>query len=89
MKNQNTPQSSFAAEQYSLFDKISNSTVLKLFVILFLSLLLLIPLTLISDLIEERKTREQSVSEGIALNWGQEQVISGPVVAIPYSEIIQ
>jgi len=89
MENQNTPKSSFAAEQYSLFDKISNSTVLKLFVILFLSLLLLIPLTLISDLIEERKTREQSVSEGIALNWGQEQVISGPVVAIPYSEIIQ
>jgi len=89
MENQNSSNTSFSTAQNSLFDKISNSTVLKLFVILFLSLLLLIPLTLISDLIEERKTREQNVSEDIALNWGQEQVISGPVLAIPYSETIQ
>lgn len=89
MENYNRPNSSFDTAQNSLFDKISNSTVLKLFVILFLSLLLLIPLTLISDLIEERKTREQTVSEDIALNWAQEQVISGPVLAIPYNEPIQ
>ncbi|OOG15985.1 cell envelope integrity protein CreD [Sphingobacterium sp. CZ-UAM] len=89
MENHNLTKSAFATEQHSLFDKISNSTVLKLFVILFLSLLLLIPLAMISDLIQERKTREQSVSDGIALNWGQEQVISGPVIAIPYNEIVQ
>lgn len=75
-------------EQSSLFEKISNSTVLKLFVIFFLSLILLIPLSLISDLIEERKNREQEVSGGIALNWGKDQVVSGPVLAIPYQETI-
>ncbi|WP_367330094.1 cell envelope integrity protein CreD [Sphingobacterium multivorum] len=75
-------------EQSSFFEKISNSTVLKLFVIFFLSLILLIPLSLISDLIEERKNREQEVSGGIALNWGKEQVISSPVLAIPYRETI-
>ena len=75
-------------EQTSIFEKISNSTVLKLFVIFFLSLILLIPLALISDLIEERKNREQEVSDGITLNWGKDQVISSPVLAIPYRETI-
>ena len=75
-------------EQSTLFDKVSNSTVLKLFIIFFLSLILLIPLSLISDLIEERKNREQEVSGGIALNWGKDQVISSPVLAIPYRETI-
>ncbi|WP_312745746.1 cell envelope integrity protein CreD [Sphingobacterium multivorum] len=75
-------------EQSSFFEKISNSTVLKLFVIFFLSLILLIPLALISDLIEERKNREQEVSDGITLNWGKDQVISSPVLAIPYRETI-
>lgn len=79
---------SSSIEQSSFFEKISNSTVLKLFVIFFLSLILLIPLSLISDLIEERKNREQEVSGGIALNWGKEQVISSPVLAIPYRETI-
>ncbi len=79
---------SSSIEQSSFFEKISNSTVLKLFVIFFLSLILLIPLSLISDLIEERKNRELEVSGGIALNWGKEQVISSPVLAIPYRETI-
>ncbi|HAE67844.1 MULTISPECIES: cell envelope integrity protein CreD [Sphingobacterium] len=79
---------SSSIEQSSFFEKISNSTVLKLFVIFFLSLILLIPLSLISDLIEERKNREQEVSGGIALNWGKEQVISSLVLAIPYRETI-
>ena len=74
--------------QSSIFEKISNSTVLKLLVIFFLSLILLIPLALISDLIEERKNREQEVSDGITLNWGKDQVISSPVLAIPYRETI-
>ncbi|WP_448137418.1 cell envelope integrity protein CreD [Sphingobacterium siyangense] len=74
--------------QSAFFEKISNSTVLKLFVIFFLSLILLIPLALISDLIEERKNREQEVSDGITLNWGKDQVISSPVLAIPYRETI-
>ena len=80
---------SSAREQYSLFDKISNSTVLKLFVILFLSLILLIPLALIRDLIEERKTREQEVTNEIALTWGRDQVVSGPILAIPYQKTVQ
>ncbi|WP_286775347.1 MULTISPECIES: cell envelope integrity protein CreD [Sphingobacterium] len=79
---------SSSIEQSSFFEKISNSTVLKLFVIFFLSLILLIPLALISDLIEERKNREQEVSDGITLNWGKDQVISSPVLAIPYRETI-
>ncbi|WP_312339142.1 cell envelope integrity protein CreD [Sphingobacterium sp.] len=75
-------------EQSTLFERVSNSTVLKLLVIFFLSLILLIPLSLISDLIEERKNREQEVAAGITLNWGKDQVVSSPILAIPYRETI-
>ncbi|MDR0264103.1 MAG: cell envelope integrity protein CreD [Sphingobacterium sp.] len=75
-------------EQSKLFERVSNSTVLKLLVIFFLSLILLIPLSLISDLIEERKNREQEVAAGITLNWGKDQVVSSPILAIPYRETI-
>src|SRR5690606_2023151 len=88
MENYDTTNHSLAPEQNSLFERVTNSTVLKLFVILFLSLLLLIPLSLISDLIEERKNREREVSGGIALNWGKDQVVSSPILAIPYRETI-
>lgn len=88
MENYDTTNHALAPEQNSLFERVTNSTVLKLFVILFLSLLLLIPLSLISDLIEERKNREHEVSGEIALNWGKDQVVSSPILAIPYRETI-
>ncbi|UIR56453.1 cell envelope integrity protein CreD [Sphingobacterium sp. SRCM116780] len=68
----------------SLFDRISNSIFAKLSVIFILVLLLLIPLFWVKELIEERKSRQEEVSQEIAFKWGNQQVISGPIFAIPY-----
>lgn len=56
----------------------------KLGFILLLILLLLIPVSLIQGLIEEREGLQRSVEEEIASLWGKEQTIQGPVLCIPY-----
>lgn len=68
----------------SLFDRLTNSTVLKLCVILILVLFMLIPLSWINDLISERKYREYTVGTEVASKWGGSQVFSGPIIGIPY-----
>lgn len=71
----------------SWFDRIVNSSLLKLVVIFFLTLLLLIPMALIDNLVLERKSRENHVSTEIATKWGTQQVISSPILAVPYDAI--
>lgn len=71
-------------EKSSLFDKLSNSIVLKLLVILILVLFLLIPMSWVKDLISERNHRERSVATEVASKWGTSQVVSGPIIGIPY-----
>lgn len=68
----------------SLFDRLTNSTVLKLCVILILVLFMLIPLSWINDLISERKYREHAVGTEVASKWGGSQVLSGPIIGVPY-----
>lgn len=81
------PSSQSEDEPISFFDRIANSILLKMLVIFILVLVLLIPMSLINDLVEERKAREQSVSHEIASKWGKEQVISAPILAVPYQII--
>jgi inner membrane protein len=49
-----------------------------------LILIMLIPLTMISDLVSERSYRRYEVENQIAEQWGGYQVVSGPVLMIPY-----
>ena len=60
----------------SLFIKISS--------IGLIIILLMIPNTLIMDLIHERNFSQQSVIKEVSDKWGQEQQIVGPVLTIPY-----
>lgn len=69
------------------WERVFNSVLLKLGVIFFLILLLLLPMSLVDDLIRERKYREQDVTAEISSKWGREQVISSPVLAIPYDYV--
>ncbi|HCU44447.1 MAG TPA: hypothetical protein DF610_05685, partial [Sphingobacterium sp.] len=70
-----------------LLDRIGTSVFTKLITILILVLLLLIPLFWVKDLIEERKNRQSEVSNEIAFKWAGQQVISGPIIAIPYQVV--
>jgi inner membrane protein len=55
----------------------------------FLISLVLIPLYLVHDLVTERYERSQAVADEVASQWGQQQLIAGPVVTVPYLVHVQ
>lgn len=61
-----------------------NRNLIKGFMISFLILALLIPTFFISQLIHERQNRNEEVKREIANQWGTEQTLTGPILAIPY-----
>lgn len=61
-----------------------NKVVFKGFLIAFLVLLLLIPTSFISDLVYERKARQEESIQEISSKWAGNQTLSGPVLAVPY-----
>lgn len=77
----------------SVFDRVNRwirtSTMLKLAVIGVLVLVLLIPTAMLQSLISEREsTRNMAVAE-VSSKWGNEQVIGGPILSIPYETTIK
>jgi len=65
-----------------------NALSAKMIIIAVLAMLLLIPATMIGNLIHEREGRKAEVTREIGSKWGQEQTVSGPVIRIPYLEKI-
>ncbi|MCK5097135.1 MAG: inner membrane CreD family protein, partial [Desulfobacteraceae bacterium] len=65
-------------------DFIRNSATLKIVSIGILILVLLIPTSMISSLMEERESRRDSVVKEINQKWGKAQTITGPFFTIPY-----
>jgi len=63
---------------------IKNNSTFKLLLILFLILIMMIPLTLAESMINERISMRDRSENSIAKSWGSAQVISGPVLKIPY-----
>lgn len=57
---------------------------LKLFFLLFLMMVLLIPKTMITGLVRERDHRSQEAARDVMSSWGGAQTIIGPLVKIPY-----
>ncbi len=55
-----------------------------MFVIVVLSLILQIPALMIQSLITERQERRDNAANEIRDSWGGRQVISGPILAIPF-----
>jgi inner membrane protein len=66
--------------------KLSSSISLKVGVIGFMILILLIPANLIMELIRERQNTRDEVVREISDKWGDIQVLSGPVMVIPFYE---
>lgn len=60
------------------------SAMIKMALVGILVLLLLIPSMMIRELIRERKFNQQEVINEVADKWGKEQVISGPIISIPF-----
>ncbi len=60
------------------------SVTVKLFSIGILILALIIPSSMISSLIYERQHRQDQAIQEISSKWGHEQLVSGPILSIPY-----
>jgi len=56
----------------------------KLAIVAVLALVLLIPLAMVKDLVEERQTRRDEAVAEVGSIWGKPQVITGPILAVPY-----
>lgn len=63
---------------------LKNSITLKLLVIGILVLVLLIPAEMIKSLINERNLNCKEVVAEVTTKWGSRQVITGPILTIPY-----
>jgi len=69
---------------------IRRSVILKLFSIFILMLMLMIPMSFIQSLINERQEMRQTAVAEVSDKWANEQLIYGPILTLPYNkEIIE
>lgn len=68
---------------------IKNSLAVKAVIIGIIILVLLIPSKMIMNLIHERNQRKNEAVQEISSKWGGEQVVTGPVITIPYNGTIR
>ena len=64
--------------------KVYQSTTLRVILVGLLALLLLIPVEMIKSVVSEREVNRDSVVQDITSKWGNEQVIAGPILTVPY-----
>ncbi len=62
----------------------THSPTIKMITIGILVLILLIPATMTSSLLQERKVRKNRVVAEINQKWGNQQTITGPFITVPY-----
>ena len=71
----------------SIREGLKNSVMLKLAIAGFLMLMLLIPAASIQSLVSERSARQREAVGEVSDKWGGSQVVSGPVLVVPYMEL--
>ena len=65
------------------------STTAKMMMVGILTLVLLIPLTLVQDLIKERSERKNEATQKVTNSWGDNINLMGPVLKVPYKYYTQ
>ncbi len=61
----------------------------KIGIIIVLILTLLIPTSMVQNLIEEREEVQTNAIDEVSLKWGSGQTITGPFISIPYDRYIK
>ena len=64
--------------------RLRNSQTLRLVTVGILVLLLQIPVAMIGGLVTERKDRGEEAAAEVSAKWGGRQLLSGPMVVVPY-----
>jgi inner membrane protein len=68
---------------------LAKSNSLKLFLLLAVVLVLLIPLEYVKNLIAERHERKNEVTQEIGMKWGKDVKFFGPIIKIPFQKIVE
>lgn len=68
---------------------IKSSLSFRLFVIGFLIAVLMIPIGMIAVLTNERENRQDEAFREVSGKWGNEQMITGPILSIPYKDKVE
>lgn len=74
--------------QNSFSNWVKNSITFKMLVVGAMVIVLIVPMVMVSGLIEEREQLQQEALLDIGSKWGGSQYIIGPILAIPYTEVI-
>ena len=82
------PTASGPAPASSFFQFLTRGALPRLLLLGLLTLLLTIPLTMVNWVLSDRTGRQWEVESLIAEQWGAAQTIAGPVVRVPYIEIV-
>ncbi len=61
----------------------------KISAIIVIGLLLLIPTTMIKDLIRERENTQKRAIYEVSSKWGEEQTLTGPFITVPYDRYVK
>ena len=76
-------------ERLTFFERANNwlkhSITIRLFTIGVLILLLLIPISMVRDLIRERENRQEGAIREVSSKWGEAQTVVGLVLTVPYN----
>jgi len=79
-------------QEFTVVNRISHwlktSLLVKLASIGFIILLLMIPNAMIQHMIHERQSRQSEAISEISRSWGGAQSVTGPVLTIPYDEVV-
>ena len=75
--------------KHGIMDGLKESVTVKLLFIATLILVLLIPSSLVNNLIDERASRQDEMMRDVSDKWSGSQVIKGPVLIIPYAQQVK
>ncbi|MCG2809621.1 MAG: cell envelope integrity protein CreD, partial [Candidatus Portnoybacteria bacterium] len=67
---------------------IRYSVTFRIAIIGILALLLLIPISMVKNLIYERESTKRVAVSEISQKWGEQQTIAGPILSVPYKKYI-
>lgn len=70
-------------------EKLKTNIFFKIGTIIFLILILLIPTSMVKDLIDEREYVQTNAIDEVSLKWGSGQTVTGPFISIPYDRYVK
>lgn len=70
------------------FKKIRHSVTFKLFSMLFLLMLSMIPVAFVQALVDERQSLQRTAEREVNEKWADPQTVQGPILTVPYDHVV-